>query len=515
MPKLPSTQDFTRPSPQTARGVASLRVVRPTAAEIQGGAVQTLGNAVTAVGEELLLAQRRIQNREDAIALSDTIATVNKEATEFMQNANLEGDLSNKSYRDQTFQELKNIYDTAFGGFQGSDEAKARLSIRLTGMHARAVGTLSEAAVIISNDRLQKNLQNELQPLLDKVKTSVRNLGTGGHSVTNLLKDLDAAFIESNEMLADVSGNLNPIQEDDLRRGRAGQIALTVFDTLLERGDVKTAETILLKTPQISNLLTKQTRQDIRGRIADIRFKQGELRREFNELRVIAAENGYELTPERINAWMDLKMGLRPDAASLKTKEAYNLETGKTEFATEAEISANPNLVPPSMKPKEEKVTGAQRLAAGFALRANQAGSVIDEVGKEFTGVASRIGEHLPQGLRPQDRQRFDQAQRNFTNAILRRESGAAIAPSEFESAAQQYFPRPGDGQKVLQQKAQNRRTVINALQLEAGPAFEELKSVSNYVMVQGQPMLVGSTVKNRQGQLGRVEQDGSITILK
>ena len=46
----------------------------------------------------------------------------------------------------------------------------------------------------------------------------------------------------------------------------------------------------------------------------------------------------------------------------------------------------------------------------------------------------------------------------------MRKESGAAISPSEFDSAAQQYFPQPGDGQAVITQKTANRKTAIDNL---------------------------------------------------
>ena len=65
-----------------------------------------------------------------------------------------------------------------------------------------------------------------------------------------------------------------------------------------------------------------------------------------------------------------------------------------------------------------------------------------------------------------------EQAQRDFINASLRRESGAAIAPSEFESARRQYFPQPGDSPAVLAQKARNRATQIEGIRAAAGPAY-------------------------------------------
>lgn len=75
--------------------------------------------------------------------------------------------------------------------------------------------------------------------------------------------------------------------------------------------------------------------------------------------------------------------------------------------------------------------------------------------------------------------QQVEQAQRDFINAVLRRESGAAIAPSEFANAAQQYFPQPGDSSAVIRQKAINRKTAISGFKAEFGeqsmPQFNQM----------------------------------------
>lgn len=70
------------------------------------------------------------------------------------------------------------------------------------------------------------------------------------------------------------------------------------------------------------------------------------------------------------------------------------------------------------------------------------------------------------------ERQKFEQAKRDFINAQLRRESGAAISPTEFESADKQYFPVPGDRPDVIKQKEANRRAAIEALGREGGPSY-------------------------------------------
>lgn len=67
--------------------------------------------------------------------------------------------------------------------------------------------------------------------------------------------------------------------------------------------------------------------------------------------------------------------------------------------------------------------------------------------------------------------QKAVQAQRDFINAVLRQESGAAISQPEFENAIKQYFPQPGDKNDVLEQKRRNRETAIMGFQNSAGKA--------------------------------------------
>ena len=67
--------------------------------------------------------------------------------------------------------------------------------------------------------------------------------------------------------------------------------------------------------------------------------------------------------------------------------------------------------------------------------------------------------------------QKAEQAQRDFVNAVLGQESGAAIGKDEFDNARRQYFPQPGDSQAVIEQKSRNRKLAVQGLNTNAGPA--------------------------------------------
>lgn len=68
--------------------------------------------------------------------------------------------------------------------------------------------------------------------------------------------------------------------------------------------------------------------------------------------------------------------------------------------------------------------------------------------------------------------QKYDQAQRDFINAVLRRESGAVISDSEFDNARKQYFPQPGDTMERVKQKQANRMEAIRGIASGAGPGY-------------------------------------------
>jgi hypothetical protein len=128
-----------------------------------------------------------------------------------------------------------------------------------------------------------------------------------------------------------------------------------------------------------------------------------------------------------------------------------------------------------SRKPGKEPTQG-QYTAGGYAGRMEQAEGIFSNIEKDIAGMnwlSYKAQGSIPPAAQSDNYKSFDQASRNFINAVLRRESGAAIAPSEFESAKQQYLPQPGDDEKLLAQKKANRDYVFSTLKREAGRAYQ------------------------------------------
>jgi hypothetical protein len=136
-----------------------------------------------------------------------------------------------------------------------------------------------------------------------------------------------------------------------------------------------------------------------------------------------------------------------------------------------------------------------QALVNGYANRLLESENVLAVVGNQFAAKTA-FGGVLPSILQTPERQQFEQAKRNFINAVLRRESGAVIADSEFANAEKQYFAQPGDSPEVLRQKENNRNTVINNFYSEANVP---------------RPVFAGDIIES-DGKRYRVESDG-VTI--
>jgi hypothetical protein len=192
----------------------------------------------------------------------------------------------------------------------------------------------------------------------------------------------------------------------------------------------------------------------------------------------------------------------RADEDKYVIKEQTDPNTGATSFVRvkttgpEGPISTGGGAPPsaPNNPFGAGKFNGDQGKAAGFTDRMLQSEGILTGVGgrpgveSQGTGGAGLWGGAMETAgkiplvggaiggaanwLKSSDRQKYEQAKRDFVNAQLRRESGAAISQGEFDSAEKQYFPQVGDSGDVIKQKSANRRAAIEAMGREGGQSY-------------------------------------------
>lgn len=162
----------------------------------------------------------------------------------------------------------------------------------------------------------------------------------------------------------------------------------------------------------------------------------------------------YQRAKESLGAELSLSGAQISDALSKGYKS-------KEDMAQYARMVAD-GITPPAA---DRSLSVEQSKARQFAMSADQANKVLDQINYnpgfiEFEG--------LPNQLKGEKRQQFEQASRAFVNSVLRRESGATITDDEFNNKYLELIPRAGDSQAVKDQKAIARATAVKSIQ-EAG----------------------------------------------
>lgn len=134
------------------------------------------------------------------------------------------------------------------------------------------------------------------------------------------------------------------------------------------------------------------------------------------------------------------------------------------------------------------KKTEVQAKSEKFANKMETAEKNLSGIVGEGTSVVGRGLDVVPGGnfLQSDKYQKYRQAQDNFITALLRDESGAAIGTAEFKRYERELFPQPGDGPAVIAQKAEARRTAIEAMKKSAGPAYKSPEGGQSSNLPQG-----------------------------
>lgn len=110
-----------------------------------------------------------------------------------------------------------------------------------------------------------------------------------------------------------------------------------------------------------------------------------------------------------------------------------------------------------------------QRLSRAYLDRTSASDVTAQTFEQSLLGLGDQLDVQLPNLIRSEQGQRYRQAKDEFINASLRRESGAAIQPSEYTRFDKIYFVMPGDTFATIRQKQAARKRVIDGFRVAAG----------------------------------------------
>ena len=145
---------------------------------------------------------------------------------------------------------------------------------------------------------------------------------------------------------------------------------------------------------------------------------------------------------------------------------------------------------PADPRQKNKPLNETQSKSLAFGARMQQSGEQLNalaEQGVTQPGSIKRAADAVGAGVlanwtQSGEQQQVEQSQRDYVNAVLRRESGAAISNAEFDNARQQYFPQPGDKPQVIEQKRRNRLLSTQAMLAEVPNSAERLAQLEQMI---------------------------------
>jgi len=221
---------------------------------------------------------------------------------------------------------------------------------------------------------------------------------------------------------------------------------------------------------------------------------------ESSRLGRLTTERGQDLTAATAKAGQAVTMR----GQNLTNQRALDaLTQGKVPTGYRAVAGGGLEPIPGGPATGDKPLNESQGNATAFGMRMFESNNLLNNLEKAGTTSGGRIkgavegtltslvpfqGERLAEGAGAimnvlpgflggpnAQQQSYDQAKRNFITAVLRKESGAAIAASEFANEEKKYFPQAGEDDTVIKQKQKARKLAIEAMKIQAGPGAKNI----------------------------------------
>lgn len=352
--------------------------------------------------------------------------------------------------------------------------------------------------------------QNEVADMFSEAEERQRKYGVGIDDSINRLRQTGSKRYSNPQLDTDIEKAAVDYEGVEIPQSDLySQLILSIAPALFGAFG---GEDAALSAPKASDRARAIYNENRKSDVDAIKNKKDKLQKRYEQLTKLkeagskAFNEQRDLELKQITAELDanktaFQMG---QTEKLKQQDAFN-EIGK-ESAQAAQrgsdkIMDNENL--PMIEAgknkrdatggrgSQQRITADERKAASTLAQIRKANRDLEalggETGKDYPsmstnmfgvlgGIASgrmNASEYIEQYIKDPAVRAQLQAEIDWVNAKLRRESGAAISIGEFKSEANRYFPRMGDDAKVLAQKASSRRQVENGLKQEAGGAQE------------------------------------------
>lgn len=269
MPKLPSARDVSPVSPRVAAdpGVRAPAQAFESPLQIASQEFQPAAEAFAKVALQQ-------ENRRDTVDRSSRINQFSREADAELRRLNTEADLSDEEVLRQFGSFLSEKRSKLIEDHRGSKDSAANLTLRLQDVESDAIGRASAISTKIGREKVVKTFGDALSPLVLKASQDPK------------LENIDQLFTGLETQISDIRAALDPTEEENFRQTGRQQIVLSAVDTLIARGRVETAES-MLRDGKLSQFLPPDTQRDMNRRIESVRFAREETLRKIAQAEAV------------------------------------------------------------------------------------------------------------------------------------------------------------------------------------------------------------------------------------
>lgn len=359
-----------------------------------------------------------------------------------LQLRQLTGQVQDSDRARQQQQTLSDLY----AGSVGQDGSLDRNKI-LTGAAQRGLGSQIPGMQKGFADQDKAKLDAEGQHL----KVAKERIDMAGSAISSLLSNPQ---VTHNDVIATITnlvqqGIIKPEQGAQMTRQLPGNPAM-LRQFLIQKG-IETMDA----SKRMETMMPQYTFQDTGGQVTPM------------DKNPITNPN-----PEPV------KKTLSPGERQTATQKKFVPVDGVGLYVGDPNTGTAQPVMGPDGKPviPRKNLTEGQAKANIFATRMQESNKLLTQLAGRGVDAPSLTQQVVPgngmmetvaNAAASPDQQQVQQAQRDFINAVLRRESGAVISDSEFANARKQYFPQPGEDQKVKANKARNREIAIQTMMAE------------------------------------------------
>ena len=296
MPRLPSARDVSNVNPRIASD-PGVRVPQGSFDSPLGTAAQEIAPAVNVLSE----VARKQENRRDVVHSSGLINDRAKEYASELSRLNTEEDLSDENVLGNlgSFISKRNQETLQEHQKQGaSPESLARLKLRLQDIESDVVGKASALSAKIGREKVNTRYKDSLSLLIQNASTDTS------------LENINKQFLNLDTHLSDIRGALDPTDEDSFRKAGREQIARGAIDSLIARGRIDTADS-LLRDGGLVNELAPDVQREVNRKIETVRFAKEEATREIARIEGVL---GRKLKESELLTYFKLTKEEKPQA---------------------------------------------------------------------------------------------------------------------------------------------------------------------------------------------------------